>query len=133
MYRNKTIQKIIHIFFIFLLSSFSIQDAKDLETYKRINKNGLDNGTIYIRANGTFSTHFFGGCDGTLETQGKWKINKDTLNFTDIETRMMNDPWKKSESSQKYLIKNRRLIAFSIVGNKMVLDSNEIYKKVKNK
>lgn len=126
-------QKTVHIFFILLLCSFSIQDPKVLETYKRINKNGLDNGTIYIRTNGTFLTQFFGGCDGTLETQGKWKINKDTLNFTNVEARMMNDPWKKTNGDCKFLIKNRRLIAFSIVGNKMVLDSNEIYKKVKNK
>ncbi len=116
-----------------LLSSFSFQDPKDLETYKRINKNGLDNGTIFLRANGTFLTQFFGGCDGMLESQGTWKINKDMLTFTDREHRMMNDPWKKNEGEYKYLIKNRRLIAFSIVDNKIVLDSNEVYKKVKNK
>ncbi|MBL7913044.1 MAG: hypothetical protein JNJ41_18420 [Bacteroidia bacterium] len=126
-------KKIIPLFFILVLSSFSIQDPKDLETYKRINKNGLDNGTIFLRANGTFLTQFFGGCDGMLESQGTWKINKDTLIFTDREHRMMNDRWKKSECSQKYLIKNRGLIAFSIAGNKMVCDSNEVYKKVKNK
>ena len=126
-------QKIIHIFFILLLYSFSIQDPKDVETYKKINKNWSENGTIFIIANGTFLTHFFGGCDGTLETRGKWKVNKDTFNFTNTESRMMNDSWKKTGTDYKFLIKNRRLIAFYIVDNKMVLDSNEVYKKVKNK
>ncbi|MDP1800701.1 MAG: hypothetical protein Q8L81_05075 [Bacteroidota bacterium] len=126
-------KKTLHIFFILLLLSFSIQNPKTIATYKRSIKNAPENGIIYLRNNGTFLTQFFGGCDGTLETQGKWKINKDTITFTEIETRMMNDPWKKTNRDCKYLMKKQTLTAFSIVDNKVVLDSNEIYKKVKNK
>lgn len=42
---------------------------------------------------------------------------------------MMNDPWKKTNGDYKYLIKKHTLIASTIVDNKTVLDSNEIYKK----
>jgi hypothetical protein len=127
-------QKIIHILILaLLLSSVFIQDPKTIATYKRQTKNAPQNGTIILKSNGTFLTQFFGGCDGMLESQGKWKINKDTLHFTDIENRMMNDPWKRSNADQKYLIKKQTLTYFWMENNKIHLDSTEYYKKVKNK
>lgn len=126
-----------YLFLVFILAlgiiSMKQEEPKVTATYKRSIKDAPANGTIFLKANSTFLTQFFGGCDGTLETQGKWKINKDTITFTEIETRMMNDPWKKTNRDCKYLMKKQTLTAFSIVDNKVVLDSNEIYKKVKNK
>ena len=91
---------------------------------------GLGNEKIYLRSDGTFFNQLLGGCDGRVEVQGKWKINKDTLCFTEMESRMMDDPGKKSGHESKYLIKKGTMTAFSYVENKMVLHENVCFKKV---
>ncbi len=99
-------------------------------TYQRYNGIGKGNGTIVLKKDGTFSTLISGGCDGRLEGRGKWNINKDTLNFTDVESRMMDDPFKNhGGSGAKFLIKKGTLTAFSEVDGKLVVDENEYYKK----
>ncbi len=123
-------QKTLYILFLVLLFfSYSAQKPAVLATYKKCN--GLSNYTMYLYKDGTFLTRLSGGCDGRLESKGKWKINRDTLHFTNIESRMMDDPWKASDMDQKYLIKSKTLTAFLITDNKIVLDENECYKKVK--
>lgn len=111
----------------------TIQNQKDLLTYTRFQDNKPANGTINLNKNGTFLTQFFGGCDGIIETKGNWTVNKDTLNFTDVESRLMNDPWKKINGDSKFLMNKKTLISFSIIDDKMVLDSSLFYKKVKTK
>ncbi len=89
------------------------------------------NDRMEIKADHFFHSKLSGGCDGSIETKGKWKVSKDTLIFADIESRMMDDPWKKSEGEYKYLIKKDRLAAFSIVDGKIVMDKNAVYKRGK--
>lgn len=123
-------QKTIYIAFLVLLfSSYSAQKPTVVGTYKKCND--LSNYAIYLHKDSTFLTRLSGGCDGRFETQGKWTINKDTLHFTNIESRILDDPWKKSTMDHKYLINKQTLTAFSVVENKIVLDENECYKKVK--
>lgn len=69
-----------------LCCSYPAQNQAVVAVYKKLNS--ADNNFIYLNKNGTFLTQFFGGCDGKIETPGKWKINKDTLNFAGIEIRM---------------------------------------------
>lgn len=69
-WQEQNMRKIIHILLLSsLLLSFSIQEPKTIATYKKSVKNAPANGTIYLRANIIFLTQFFGGCDGSVETQ----------------------------------------------------------------
>jgi len=125
-------RKLLGILFLgFLPLPFLAQKQQVNSTYEK--NNGAGNSFIYLYKNGTFLTRLSGGCDGRLESQGKWKINKDTLHFTAIQTRMMDDPWKESTRDCNYLIKKQTLILFTIIDNKIMLDENETYLKVKNK
>ena len=124
--------RVIFIFFLGLgLLSFSFQSPKIFAKYQRFNENKPLSSYIFLYKNGTFFTQLAGGCDGTVETRGKWKINKDTLNFTEIEVRIFTDPWKKTEVDCQFLRKKQTLTSFSIVDNKMILNEDEFYKKVK--
>lgn len=89
------------------------------------------NAAMTLTSNGTFTMKEFGGCDGILEARGTWKVSKDTLIVVDLEHRMMNDPWKKSEGELRYLIKKDSLIAFSLVEGKLISDENEYFKRRK--
>ena len=86
---------------------------------------------IEIKADHTFNTWLSGGCDGRIESKGKWKVNKDTLICSEIESRMMDDPWKKSGGQMKYILKKGVLIPFYFNEGKMAIDENNTYKKSK--
>lgn len=111
-----------YLIFIISLTLLSFISKEPIGVYYR---NAYDR--LEIKADHFFHSKLSGGCDGSIETKGKWKVNKDTLIFIDIESRMMDDPWKRSEGQYKYLIKKDRLAAFSIVDGKIVMDENAVY------
>lgn len=87
---------------------------------------------MMLKTDGTFTLTEFAGCDGTLESKGNWKVNKDTLVLYDIESRFMDDPFKKTgPNTYKLFIKKGILTAFSIVENKIIYNDTEIYKRKK--
>jgi hypothetical protein len=126
-------KKVFFIVFSASLFSFSFQNSKTIATYQRYYANEPAHGEIFLKKDGTYATLLQGGCDGRIESRGKWKINKDTLHFTEVEGRILNDPWKKTDGELKFIIKKNKLISFSWVDNKMLIDSTEYYKKVKTK
>ncbi len=117
---------------LFLLS-FSSHDPKVIGAYRRYYKNEPASGHIFIKKDGVYSNVLTGGCDGRIEARGKWRINKDTLIVIDLEGRMMADPWKKTDAELRFLIEKGKLISFVRDENRIRIDSNQCYKKVKPK
>lgn len=113
------------------LLSFYATAQKPGSKYVSIRNGKEGNASMTLTNDGSFTMNEFGGCDGILEARGKWKVYKDTLLIVDLEHRIMNDPWKKSEGELRYLIKKDSLVAFSMVEGKMICDEKVYFKRKK--
>jgi hypothetical protein len=99
--------------------------------YTKVHTNAPSNGYLTLNTDGTYFSLESGGCDGKLEGKGKWKFTKDTLLLWDVEMRIMNDPWKKTEGEARFLVKKDSLIPFSVIDHKAVYNRDQCYRKAK--
>ncbi len=81
------------------------------------------NGFMDLNKDLAFFAQQFGGCDGLIESKGKWQFRGDMLKLEKIFWRMNNDKWKKVDLNQRFLVKKDSLIAFSIINNQLHLNS----------